>query len=179
MSAFALRYARAFADVIAEARLSYEDVKRQLDDFTAGWHAAADLREVFLDPSFSLPGKVTILDRMNGTMQLTPQVRNFVAVLLQHNRMDVYEEILDEFRKEMNSRLGIAEVEVTSARGLDEKERQELIVKIGELVHGKVEAKFCEDQSLIGGVMVRVGSTIYDGSVRGRLAVLEEQLAVK
>lgn len=178
MAAFALRYARALAEVMAEAHLSYEDVKRQLDDFTAAWHAAADLREVFLDASFPLPEKITILDRMNGKMQLAPEVRNFVAVLLERNRMDAYEEILDEFRKEMNRRMGISEIEVTSARGLDEKERQALIEKIGELVHGTVEATFCEDQALIGGVIVRVGSTIYDGSVRGRLAVLEKQLAV-
>ena len=179
MAAFALRYARAFADVIAEAHLSYEDVKRQLKDFTTAWHAAADLREVFLDPSFPLPEKITILDRMNQKLQLAPQVKNFVAVLLHHNRMDAYEEILYEFRREMNSRLGIAEVEVTSARVLDEQERRALILKIGELVHGKVEATFREDQALIGGVIVRVGSTVYDGSVRGRLAVLENQLAAK
>jgi F-type H+-transporting ATPase subunit delta len=179
MSAFALRYARAFADVIAEAHLSYDDVKSQLNDFSTAWHAAADLREVFLDPSFPLPEKITILDRLNEKMKLAQQVKNFVAVLLHHNRMDAYEEILDEFQKEMNGRLGIAQVEVTSARVLDEQERQALIMKIGEMVHGKVEAKFHEDRSLIGGVIVRVGSTIYDGSVRGRLAVLEEQLAAK
>lgn len=179
MSAFALRYARAFADVVAEVHLPYEDVKRQLDDFSAAWHEAADLREVFLDPSFPLPEKIAILDRLNEKMKLAQQVKNFIAVLLQHNRMDVYEEILDEFRQEMNSRLGVAEVVVTSARRLDEQERQGLIAKIGEMVHGKVEATFHEDDSLIGGVIVRVGSTVYDGSVRGRLAVLEEQLAAK
>lgn len=179
MAAYALRYARAFADVIAEAHLSYDLVKQQLNDFTAAWEAAADLREVFLDPSFPQPEKLAILDRLNAKMQLASQVKNFIAVLLHHNRMDVYGEILDEFEKEMNSRLGIAVVEVTSARGLDEPERQALILKIGELVHGKVEATFREDPELIGGVIVRVGSTVYDGSVRGRLAALEEQLAAK
>ena len=179
MAAYALRYARAFADVIAEAHLPYEDVKRQLNDFTTAWHAAADLREVFLDPSFPQPEKIAILDKLNEKMQLAPQVKNFIAVLLHHNRMDVYDEMLDEFRKEMNSRLGIAVVEVTSARGLDEQERQALILNIGELVHGKVEATFREDHELIGGVIVRIGSTIYDGSVRGRLAALEEQLVAK
>lgn len=179
MAAYTLRYARAFADVIAEAHLSYDVVKQQLHDFTTAWRAAADLREVFLDPSFPEPEKIAILDRLNEKMQLAPPVRNFIAVLLHHNRMDVYDEILDEFRKEMNSRLGIAVVEVTSARGLDEQERQALIAKIGELVHGKVEAAFHEDGELIGGVIVRVGSTVYDGSVRGRLAALEEQLAAK
>lgn len=179
MAPFALRYARALADVTVEAHLSYEDVKRQLNDFTTAWHAAADLREVFLDPSFPLPEKITILDRMNGKMQLAVQVRNFLAVLLNHNRMESYEEILDDFRKEMNMRLGIAEVEVTSARALDEQERRSLMEQVGELVHGTVEATFHEDRLLIGGVIVRVGCTVYDGSVRGRLAVLEEQLVAK
>lgn len=179
MAAFALRYARAFADVVSEAHLSYDLVKEQLKDFTKAWDEAADLREVFLDPSFPLPEKIAILERLNVKMQLAQPVKNFIAVLLHHNRMDVYEEILDEFRKEMNGRLGIAEVAVTSARLLDEQERGDLIEKIGELVHGKVEATFREDRALIGGVIVRVGSTVYDGSVRGRLAVLEEQLAAK
>ncbi len=179
MAAFSLRYARAFAEVITEAHLSYENVKRQLKDFLAAWHSAPDLREVFLDPSFPLPEKITILDRMNAKMKLAQPVRNFIAVLLHHNRMDALEEILDEFRREMNSRLGISEVEVTSARPLDDQERQALIAQVGELVHGQVEAKFHEDSSLIGGVIVRVGCTIYDGSIRGRLAVLEENLAAK
>ena len=179
MAAFTLRYARAFADVIADAHLPHDVVKQQLNDFTTAWQAAADLREVFLDPSFPQAEKLAILDRLNEKMQLAPQVKNFIAVLLHHNRMDVYEEILDEFQKEMNSRLGIAVVEVTSARGLDEQERQALIVKVGELTHGKVEAIFREDSVLIGGVIVRVGCTVYDGSVRGRLAALEEQLAAK
>lgn len=179
MSAYALRYARAFADVITEANLSYEDVKSQLNDFTHAWEVAADLREVFLDPSFPLPDKLAILDRMNGKMQLAPQVRNFVAVLLQHNRMHAFEEILGEFRQEMNGRLGISEVEITTARPLGMGERKELIEQVGDLVHGKVDATFREDSSLIGGVIVRVGSTVYDGSVSGRLSRLEEQMAAK
>jgi F-type H+-transporting ATPase subunit delta len=179
MAAFAARYARAFADVVAEAHLPLEQVQQQLNDFMATWNGAADLREVFLDPSFPAEEKVAILDRMNQKLGLAPVVRNFLAVVLQHERMHAMEEILKEFREEMNRRLGITAVSITSARALNEAERKSLLEQVGTLAEGPVDASFHEDASLLGGVVVQVGSKVYDGSVRGRFARLEEQLAVR
>lgn len=177
MAAFAARYARAFADVVTDSHLAPKDVKQQLADFMAAWHESPDLREVFSDPSFPLEKQVSILDALNRTLQMAPQVRNFIAVLLQHGRIGSIEEILTEFRHEMNRRLGISEVEITSARALGEDERRELVARIGAVAPGQIEPKFVEDTTLIGGVVVRVGSTIYDGSVRGRLDRLQRELA--
>jgi F-type H+-transporting ATPase subunit delta len=179
MAAVASRYARALADVVSEAHLAPQDVSQQLADFMATWKGSADLQEVFLDPSFPAGQKVAILDRMNQKMGLAAQVRNFIAVLLEHGRMKAIEEILEEYRQEMNRRLGIAEVQVTSARALAAEERQALVARIAGLTVGQVEASFHEDHSLIGGVIVRIGSTVYDGSVRGRLERLQEQLAAE
>ncbi len=179
MAAFAARYARAFADVVQEAHLPLEQVQQQLADFMATWHGAADLREVFLDPSFPSEDKIAILDRMNEKMGLAHPVRNFLAVVLQHERMHAMEEILKEFHEEMNRRLGITAVSITSARPLNETERKSLVAEIGALAEGRIEPSFHEDASLLGGVVVQVGSKVYDGSVRGRFARLEEQLAVR
>jgi F-type H+-transporting ATPase subunit delta len=179
MAAFAARYARAFADVIADAHLPLEAVQQQLDDFIATWNGAADLREVFLDPSFPVEEKVAILDRMNQKLKLAPEVRNFFAVVLQHERMHAMEEILKEFREEMNRRLGITAVSITSARALNEAERKALVEQIASLDVGSIDPSFHEDASLLGGVVVQIGSKVYDGSVRGRFARLEEQLAVR
>jgi F-type H+-transporting ATPase subunit delta len=177
MAAFAARYANALADVVAEAHLDPAQVEGQLGDFAAAWHESAGLREIFLDPSFPVQEKVAVLDKLNTRLQMGRQVRNFIAVLINHDRMHSFDEIIREFRHEMNRRLGISEVEVTTARRLDDAERADVQAKIAIQTKSQISANFHEDPSLLGGVIVRIGSTVYDGSVRGRLDRLEEQLA--
>ena len=177
MAAIAAPYARAFADVVFEAHLNANDVQQQLNDFVAAWRESADLRELFLDPSFPSDQKVAILDQLNARLGMSVQVRNFIAVIIQHDRLYVLDEILAEYRKEVNRRLGISEVQVTTARPLDANERQGIEQKVAAMTGTQVQATYHEDKSLLGGVVVRVGSTVYDGSVKGRLDRLKEQLA--
>jgi F-type H+-transporting ATPase subunit delta len=177
MAAIAAPYARAFADVVFEAHLNANDVQQQLNDFVAAWRESADLRELFLDPSFPSDQKVAILDKLNARLGMSVQVRNFIAVIIQHDRLYVLDEILAEYRKEVNRRLGISEVQVTTARPLDANERQGIEQKVAAMTGTQVQATYHEDKSLLGGVVVRVGSTVYDGSVKGRLDRLKEQLA--
>jgi F-type H+-transporting ATPase subunit delta len=177
MAAIAAPYARAFADVVFEAHLNANDVQQQLNDFVAAWRESADLREVFLDPSFPSEQKVAILDKLNARLGMSVQVRNFIAVLIQHNRLDVLDDVLSEYSKEVNRRLGTSEVHVTTARPLDANERQGIEQKVAAMTGTQVQATYHEDKSLLGGVVVRVGSTVYDGSVKGRLDRLKEQLA--
>lgn len=177
MAAFTARYARALADVVFEERLRPEEVESQLNDFSAAWRESADLREVFRDPSFPATQKVAILDKLNTRLNMSQPVRNFLAVLINHDRMESLDEVLADFKHEMNTRLNIAEVEVTSARRLDESERRSLEAQIAGMTSSAISTKFREDPTLIGGVIVRVGSTVYDDSVRGRLNRLKEQLA--
>ena len=176
MAIYASRYARAFADVIFESKLNAKDVQRQLGDFAAAWHESHELREFFLDPSFPLDQKIELLDKLNAKLKMAQQTRNFVAVLIRNDRIVGLDDIVRELRREINQRLGISEAKVTSARKLDEQERKELEKHIAELTGGTVEAEFDEDSSLLGGAVVQVGSTVYDGSVRGRLDRLREEL---
>jgi F-type H+-transporting ATPase subunit delta len=97
-------------------------------------------------------------------------------VLISHERLGALGEILEEYRLEMNRRLSISDAEVVTARPLPEQERKKLEVQVAELAGTRVIATFREDKSLIGGAIVRIGSTIYDGSVRGRLERLKERL---
>ena len=177
MSAFAARYARALADVVLEAHLNASDIQNQLNDFAAAWHTSAGLREIFLDPTFPVEQKVAILDKLNSRLGMSQQARNFVAVLINHSRIHALDEVLAAFRHEMNVRLGISEVSVTTAHSLDEQGRQDLEARIAEMTKTRVSATFHEDSSLLGGVILQVGSTVYDGSVRGRLDRLKEELA--
>jgi len=177
MSAFAARYARAFADVVLDTKLDSADVERQLTDFAATFAASKDLREVLLNPSIPSAKRVSILDVVNSRIGCRPKVRNFLAVLISHERLAAISEIIEEFRLEMNRRLSISDAEVVTARPLQDQERAKLEREVAELAGTRVNATFRQDKSLIGGAMVRIGSTIYDGSVRGRLERLKERLA--
>lgn len=177
MASYTSRYAQAFADVVFESRLNARDVQWQLADFAAAWHESRPMREFLLDPSFPVEQKVGFLDKLNTRLRMAQQTRNLIAVLIRNNRIGGLDEVVGEFRREINRRLGISEAKVISARPLEEQERRDLERQIGGLTGGQVEAKFEEDSSLIGGAIVQVGSTVYDGSVRGRLERLRQALA--
>jgi F-type H+-transporting ATPase subunit delta len=176
MASFASRYARALADVLFEGRLNVKDTQRQLADFAAAWHESRPLREFLTDPSFPVEQKVALLDKLNAKLEMAQQTRNFVAVLIRNDRIGGLDDVLAEFRREINQRLNISEAKVISARKLEEAERRDLEKQIAGLTGGQVDAQYEEDSSLIGGAVVQVGSTVYDGSVRGRLDRLREEL---
>lgn len=176
MASFVSRYAVAFADVLFEQRLNAKDAQRQLADFADAWHESRPLREFFTDPSFPVEQKVALLDKLNANLHMSQQARNFVAVLIRNDRIAGLDDVLAELRREINQRLNISEAKVVSARRLDESERRVLEKQIADLTGGEVDAKYEEDSSLMGGAVVQVGSAVYDGSVRGRLDRLREEL---
>jgi F-type H+-transporting ATPase subunit delta len=176
MAAFASRYARAFADVVASARLEPAAIDRQLGDFLATWDGSRELREVFEDPSIPAPQKVAILDKMNAKLGMQRELRNLIAVLINHDRIAHIHEVADAWHREMQERLGIRQAEIVTARELSEPERKSLIEGAAKLAGAKVEATFKLDKEILGGTVVRIGSTVYDGSVRGRLERLREAL---
>jgi F-type H+-transporting ATPase subunit delta len=176
MAVFAARYARALADVVLDAKLNAAEVEQQLEDFAATFAGSRDLREILLNPSIPAQKRVAILDKINSRVGCGPQVRNFLAVLISHERLGALAEIVAAYRQEMNRRLSISDAEVVTARPLEDQERAKLEGQVSALAGSRVNATFREDKSLIGGAIVRIGSTIYDGSVRGRLERLKERL---
>jgi len=176
MASYASRYARALADVLFEAHLNPKEAQRQLADFAAAWHQSRELREFFLDPSFPAEQKVEFLDKLNARLRMSQQTRNFVAILIRNRRMAGFDDVAAEFRREINRRLGILEAKIVSARQLDEQERRELETSVAKMTGEQVEAQYTVDNSLIGGVLVQAGSTVYDGSVRGQLDRLRQEL---
>ena len=173
--AVASRYAAALADVALEHK-TQDRVKRDLAAFVEAFSSAADLR-VFLDsPAVGREAKQKVIEKIAAKMDLTPAVRNFVYILVDRRRTDMLREIQQAFDAELNARLGIAEAEVTSARELSAAERKELTTALERRTGKKIEARFRQDASLVGGTVVRVGSTVYDGSVREQLIRMREQL---
>ena len=112
MSAFASRYARAFADVVAQFHLGAPEVEKQLNDFLATWDDSQQLREVFGDPSVPADQKIAVLDAMKAKLNLAPQVRNFIAVLIEHGRISAVHEVVAEYKRELKQRMGIYQAEV-------------------------------------------------------------------
>ena len=175
-AAFATRYARAFADVVASARLDAGALDRQFQDFLATWDASAELREVFVNPAIPATQKVAILDKLNSRMGVQKELRNLLAVLINNDRIGEVHEVATAWRAEMQERMGIRQAEIVTARELTAGEREELIAGVGKLAGSRIEPTFKLDPAIIGGTVVRVGSTVWDGSVRGRLERLKEAL---
>jgi len=176
MSIFASRYARAFAEAVEESKLDSADVSRQLDDFAFAWNESHELRLIFENPVFPAIQKVAVLDALNGRIGLSPLVRNCLAVLIDHDRIGAFPEVAAEYRREIDRRQGIFEASIVTARQLGDDERKALETQVGELAGGRIKPTYREDRALLGGVIVTIGSTVYDGSVRGRLDRLKEEL---
>jgi F-type H+-transporting ATPase subunit delta len=103
-------------------------------------------------------------------------VQNFIAVLIDKRRVNFLDEIVAEFAHELNQRLGFAEAEITTTRELSADERSALEADLAKVTGKKIRARYDQDKSILGGAIARVGSTVYDGSVKGQLEKIREQL---
>jgi F-type H+-transporting ATPase subunit delta len=176
MAAFAARYARAFADVAAQQKLETAAVERQLIDFLGTWNGSAELRELFVNPAVPNAQKVAVLDKMNVKLGLQKEVRNLLAVMINNDRIGEVDEVVAAWRTEMQERQGIRSVEIVTARELSKEDSAKLTAGISKLAGARIDASFKLDTSILGGTVVRIGSTVYDGSVRGRLERLKDAL---
>jgi F-type H+-transporting ATPase subunit delta len=175
LSATAQRYAAALADVAMEQK-SAEAVKRDLAAFVEMFFPSADLRNALESPSVNCDVKLKVIADIAAKMGLSAAVRNFICLVVDHRRTEMLREMVQAFAGELNKRLGIEEAEVTSARELSAAEKKELTTVLERRTGKKIEARFQEDKELLGGAIVRLGSTIYDGSVREQLNRLRQRL---
>ena len=169
-------YARAFADVVVGSKLDATRLMQELRDFEALLRASEALRRVLENPSIPGDQKRAVVDAIMAKQGISRQVRNFILVVTEHRRLPLFADILREVDQVLNDRLGIADAEVVSARELGDSERRLLESEIARLTGKRVRARYERDSSLLGGAVVKVGSTIYDGSVKGQLERIREQL---
>jgi F-type H+-transporting ATPase subunit delta len=177
MASVASTYARAFADVVLSARLDADRSVAELRAIATLLAESSELRRVWENPAIPAEQKRRVLDIVAQRNELPKQVRNLVAVLIDHRRIHFLVPIIAQLEKELNARLGFAEAQITSARELGDAEKRELETQVGKLTGKKVRARYGRDSSLLGGAVVRVGSTIYDGSVKGQLERLKEAIS--
>jgi F-type H+-transporting ATPase subunit delta len=171
-------YARAFADVVMKKSNLLDPARmlQELHGIEALFQQSDPLRRVLENPSIPGDRKRAVIDAITMRLGTTRQVRNFIAVLTDHRRLPLFSEILKQLEQELNDRQGFVEAQVSTARQLSDPEKQMLEVEITKMTGKKVRARYKQDASLLGGAVVQVGSTIYDGSVEGQLNRIREQL---
>ena len=178
MAVVSIRYARAFADVLLEHGLDTTGAMRQVNEVVELVRVNHALDKVWENPSIPADQKRNLLDAIAQRAGWLTEVHNFIGVIIDHRRVALLPEIARQLQTELNRRLGITEAEVTVARELSPAEQQELEQHIVRTTGGKsVHAQYRTDPTILGGVVVRIGSTIYDGSVKGQLRKIRESLS--
>lgn len=172
----ARRYATALADVIIERREEAE-VRSEL----AAWERLiadnAALLEALSNPTVSYDQKRNVLEELIQRTHVRPTTANFLRLLLKNQRLPELAQVNLKLGEVLDERAGVVGVQVISARPLAEDLKIQLKQKLSELTGRTAQLKFETDESLLGGIVTRIGSTIYDGSVRNQLSRLREELA--
>jgi F-type H+-transporting ATPase subunit delta len=177
MASVASTYARAFADVILKAHLDVEHAVAELRSVAILLNESSDLRQVWENPAIPVEQKRRVLDVIAQRDGISKQVRNLVAILIDHRRTHFLNAVIRQLEKELDARMGFAEAEITSTRELDETEKREFEQQVAKVTGKKIRAHYGRDASLLGGAVVRVGSTVYDGSIKGQLERMKEAIS--
>lgn len=171
--------ARRYSTALADAVLASGDastVKSELAALGKLFNESSDLQAVFGNPAINHDSKVKVLDGLIAKAKPTKTTGNFLKVLLQNGRLSEIGEINERFAQVLEERSGLISAVVTSARELSAAEKAEIESNLEQKAGKKVSVRYAVDPSLIGGVVTRVGSTVYDGSVKTKLENLKEQL---
>ncbi|MCK4534154.1 MAG: ATP synthase F1 subunit delta [Syntrophobacterales bacterium] len=172
-SDIAKRYARALFDIAREED-RIEAIGGELDGFSSILKENGNLVEFFANPVFSCPDKAAVMGDILDKADMSATTSNFLKLLVDKGRTDILEQIEECYRKYMDDVLNKVRVSVKTAFPLS----SELSVRIKKQMEGltgkNVEMVVDEDPSLLGGVVIGVGDTLYDGSVRAQLNNMRE-----
>ena len=176
MKSASLQYANALADV-ALAQGAAEPVTQQLIGFGALYAESAELRNFLSSPAVTKEAKHRVIEKLLARVGGSKVVRNFLLVVVDHQRTHVLPEMIAAFQEVIRQRQGITEAQISSAVELNAAQKAEMEFALERLTGKRVEAKFSLEPGLLGGAVVRVGDTVYDGSLRSRLNELRARLA--
>jgi F-type H+-transporting ATPase subunit delta len=172
----ARRYASALADVII-GRGEEAQVQEELSAWQGMILENAPLLEAFSNPTVAYEQKAAVLNELIARTKVRPGSANFLRVLLKNQRIDELPQINATLAQVLDQRSGVVGAEVLSARPVPDSTKASLEAKLGQMTGKKIRLSFDTDESLLGGIVTRIGSTIYDGSVRNQLRRLGEELA--
>ena len=177
-SALANRYARALVDVVLNpaSAVKPEDAVSQLRAAGQMVAQSAELRNALLTPAISASRKRAVMAKLLDEIGVAHIIRNFICVVIDHRRIRMLDEMRGAFELVLDERMGFARAEVTSAATLDEERSARLESELSRLTGKRMRLRFAIDTELLGGAMARIGSTLYDGSLRGQLQQLRREL---
>jgi F-type H+-transporting ATPase subunit delta len=179
-SAVVNRYANALVDIVVSPAAGIDPAQAvsQLRDFESAVREAPELAVVLASPAVPASRKRLVIRRIGEALGLQRIILNFLLVLSDHRRAHTLSEMIEAFDVLLDERLGLVHADVVSASELTPQQRERLSAELGRIAASPVRMKFVVDPDLIGGVTARLGSKVYDGSVRGRLEKLRQRLAV-
>ena len=175
MKSASLQYANALAD-IALAQGAAEPIAKQLGDFGAAYEESAELRNFLASPAVSQDAKRAVIEKIAERIGASKIIRNFLYVMIDNQRSNILPGIIKAFQQVVRRRQGIAEAQIVSATELSAAQKADLTKRLEDLSGKKVEAQYALDAELLGGAVVRLGDTVFDGSVRNRLDLMREKL---
>jgi F-type H+-transporting ATPase subunit delta len=171
---------RTYAEALAAVALAEnrpEQMRRELEDFLAMMAESADLRNFLASPAVANSAKQGVIAKLIERMGASEALRNFLFLVVDHRRVGLLGAIGQAFGQELNARLGILEARISTARELDAEEKRAIEDELARETGKRIEASYRIEKELEGGAVVRIGSTIYDGSVRASLEQLRARMA--
>ncbi|HEY2460928.1 MAG TPA: ATP synthase F1 subunit delta [Candidatus Acidoferrum sp.] len=178
MSSASLQYANALADVALDQGAA-EPVLKQLGAFGAAYEESAELRNFLSSPAVGREAKHGVIEKLIARLGASKILRNFLFVISDRHRMHILPEVITAFQEVIRQRQGVTEAEISSPTELSATQKTEFGKVLARLTGKRVEAKYSLDPTLLGGAVVRIGDTIYDGSLRNQLDGLRARLAAE
>ena len=177
-SAIFARYGRALADV-ALAQGEDAVVLRDLNTYREIFRLVPALLEALDSPAVQREGKGRVLSELLAHYPASETVSNFLHVLLDNHRIRFFAEICDFYSKTVNERKGIVAARVTSAVPVGEKDLATLRGSLSKATGKEITLSVDTDPGLLAGVIVQIGSTVYDGSIRAQLEEMRRRLTLR
>ena len=174
----ARRYATALADVVI-ARGEAREVHEELTAWEQMMQTNEQLMVVFSNPTIPYDQKRKVLTTLIARAKVRPTTANFLLVLLQNQRLSELSEVNKRFARVLDERSGMISADVTTARPVPADAQEALRSTLASMTGKNVRLSFKTDEELIGGIVTRIGSTIYDGSVRNQLEQAKAKLTGK
>lgn len=176
LQTIARRYASALADVVIERREERE-VQNEIDFWASMIDSSPQLKEVFANPTVAYDQKRNLLEELISRTSVRETTTSFLRVLLRNQRLAQLPEIAERFSQILDERAGVVAAEITTARPIPEELKKTLHDTLASATGRTVRLTFATDETIIGGLVARIGSTIFDGSVENHLERLAEGLA--
>jgi len=174
-SAILGRYARSLAEIALEEGIE-QIVTENLRTYREIFRVVPDLLEAFHAPAVPRETKYRLLTGLMTLHPVHPVASNFLHIILQNNRIRYFQQIANAYEKAVNERKGIVSARVASTNPLSPQELKSLQNRLAEITGKHVDVELHLDADLLGGIVVQVGSTVFDGSIRTQLSKMRQRL---